>query len=455
MPRKESKMLPPLVEQCIASKEPFLWLNDGWLPLQKARAAGPLGLDHVLDAERRLGRFMTLLAALFPELAPTGGLIESPLYPGEPLRQAMMGGRSSSGWWFIKGDHALPVAGSIKARGGIYEVLVHAENLGLRAGLIGLHDDPVILASPRARALFARHQVAVGSTGNLGLSIGTMAAALGFRAVVHMSSDAKEWKKARLRACGVEVVEHQGDYGAAVAAGREQAQRDPQTYFVDDENSQHLFLGYSVGAVRLKQQLDALGIEVSARRPLFVYLPCGVGGAPGGITFGLRHLFGDDVHCFFAEPTAAPCMLIRLAAIEDRAISVREIGLDNCTEADGLAVAQASEFVAGIMKPLVSGIFTVTDGDLLEDLYVLETSAGLRIEPSAAAAFRGPRWLLESAPGQEYLRRRGLQDQFGEATHVLWTTGGALVPQEEYWGFHERGRQARAAGTGGVVGNPA
>jgi D-serine dehydratase len=269
-----------------------------------------------------------------------------------------------------------------------------------------------------------------------------MAAALGFHATVHMSSDAKEWKKARLRARGVEVIEHAGDFGAAVAAGRERAQRDPNAYFIDDENSERLFLGYSVAATRLQQQLMTRGVEVDAEHPLFVYLPCGVGGAPGGITFGLRHLFGDHVHCFFAEPTASPCMLIRLASADNRPISVQELGLDNRTEADGLAVGRASDFVAPLIRPLVSGVFTVSDEELFADLYVLERSEGLRVEPSATAGFRGPHWLLESEAGRRYLIAHRLCECMEQATHILWTTGGAFVPDVEYRLFHERGRTA-------------
>jgi D-serine dehydratase len=102
------------------------------------------------------------------------------------------------------------VGGSIKARGGIYEVLVHAEDLALRHGIIHPGDDMSALASPAARSLFSEHEVAVGSTGNLGLSIGIVSAALGFQSTAHMSADAKEWKKARLQSCGVRVVEQTG-----------------------------------------------------------------------------------------------------------------------------------------------------------------------------------------------------------------------------------------------------
>ncbi len=411
--------------------KPLLWLNPQCAPaadvVDRLLSSHALGLADIEAAERLLRRWAPALQQLFPELTGSNGLIESQLI--ELADASAVTGVRCRGRCFIKGDHALPVAGSIKARGGIYEVLVYAEQLAARHGVFAAGQDPLQLLGEQARGLFAAHTVAVGSTGNLGLSIGIMASALGFQAVVHMSHDAKQWKKERLRKRGVEVIEHQGDYAAAVAAGRQTAAASEKSYFVDDENSLNLFLGYAVAALRLKIQLAESAVTVDAAHPLFVYLPCGVGGAPGGITFGLKHVFGDAVQCYFAEPCASPAMLVRLASTSGPR-SVYDIGLDNITEADGLAVGEASELVYELVHELVSGVYTVTDDDLFRVLAALRQLDGIEIEPSAAAAFLGLK-LLASTPGEPS----------ANATHIFWTTGGAFVPPDEYEKFYRRGCQ--------------
>lgn len=61
--------------------------------------------------------------------------------------------------------------------------------------------------------------------------------------------------KQKLRSYGVNVVEYTQDYGVVVAQGRKAALSLSGTaFFIDDENSTTLFLGYSVAGQRLKQQ---------------------------------------------------------------------------------------------------------------------------------------------------------------------------------------------------------
>ena len=407
-----------------------MWIN----PLRAAQGAAPtvvgdthLGLADMQAAQDRFTRCAPLLAQVFPELVATQGRIESALLPTPALQEAL-GLPQAQGRLWVKADHSLPVAGSIKARGGFHEVLELTERLTLQHGLLPMGADYQTLASPAARAMLAQHQVAVGSTGNLGLAIGVLAAALGFRAVVHMSVDAKAWKKERLRSSGVEVVEHAGDYEQAVATGRQRAQADPLCHFVDDERSLSLFIGYSAAALHLRDQLAAHGVPVNAEHPLLVYLPCGVGGAPSGIAWGLHQLFGEHVHCFFAEPVQSPCFLVQMLAPAGSHPSVYDHGLTNRTEADGLAVPRGSLLAAQAMRTLVAGIFTVRDQTLFEHLALAHATEGLRLEPSAAAGFSGLREIADGAPA---LPCPG-------ANHVVWSTGGLLVPEMQFQGFLQR-----------------
>jgi len=328
----------PLIEELVATREVF-WAN----PLygnRVGKSLKSLGMVDIDDAEARLDRFAPLIKKLFPETEKANGIIESPLEVINNMQQTLndVCGIQIPGVLYAKYDSHLPISGSIKARGGVYEVLYVAETLAIKHSRLSRTDNYAVLASEEFRKLFGRYSIVVGSTGNLGLSIGIMGAAFGFRVVVHMSADAKQWKRDMLRSKGVIVIEHAADYSLAVEMGRKEAEQDAASYFIDDENSRHLLLGYAVAAKRLKHQVKNLSIVVDQDHPLFVYLPCGVGGGPGGVTFGLKLIYGEHVHCFFAEPTHSPAMLLGLMTGLHEKISAQDFGIDNKTAADGLAV---------------------------------------------------------------------------------------------------------------------
>ncbi len=428
--------------QAMARLEETFWRNPGRLPMVDAVKCAELSMADVEDAARRLDRFASYIRTVFPETGPAGGILESPLRE-IPLMQSELCRRSGAGvqgQWFLKCDSHLPVSGSIKARGGIYEVLCFAEQVALKEGGLSLEEDYSVLAEERYRELFSHYSVAVGSTGNLGLSIGIMSAKLGFSVTVHMSADARQWKKDLLRSRGVQVVEYADDYSLAVKEGRRQADSDPRCHFVDDENSKTLFLGYAVAALRLKKQLAKQQITVDGTHPLFVYLPCGVGGGPGGVAFGLKLVFGDSVHCFFAEPTHAPCMMLGMATGLHNQICVQDIGIDNKTAADGLAVGRASGFVGRFMEPFMDGCYSVSDENMYKMLALLGETQDLWLEPSALAGMCGPLWLQRDCAG-EYLDGLGLTKYMDQAVHIPWGTGGSMVPREDMDKYAEIGRR--------------
>ncbi len=253
--------------------------------------------------------------------------------------------------------------------------------------------------------------------------------------IVHMSADARQWKKDMLRAHGVIVKEYESDYSEAVKEGRRLSDADPKSYFVDDENSVNLFMGYAVAARRLKKQLEDREVMVDEEHPLFVYIPCGVGGAPGGVTFGMKEVWGDYVHCFFVEPVQAPAMLLGMVSGLHNDVCVQDIGLTGLTHADGLAVGRPSGFVGKVMEPLLSGEFTLADKWLYEYMRIFLDAEGIFLEPSACAAFAGPIKLLAREETRTYIKENGLEDKMDRATHIAWATGGSLVPddiREEY-----------------------
>ena len=430
----------PLLTLLMALR-PLSWFNLALAPAAEALADVGLSRADVADADARLRRFAPYLARVFPDAAASGGIIESPLLPLPAMRAALWAeaGLADGGGLWLKADNLLPISGSIKARGGIYEVLKHAESLALSHGLLregrlrrtGQRRGAGLLRRlpgggglyRQSGAVHRHHQRQAGLPGQR--------AYVGGRAAVEEGFAAQPW----------------GRGGRVSVRLQRGGGRRPQTGGVRSALSfrRRREFGQSIpwlrgGGGRLRGQLVEQGVRVDAEHPLLVYLPCGVGGGPGGVAFGLKLAFGDAVHCLFAEPTHAPCMLLGVYTGLHDEVAVQDFGIDNLTAADGLAVGRPSGFVGRAMQRLIDGYYTVDDAELYRLLAMLEREQGLRLEPSALAGMPGPLRVLSETQG--YRQRLGLSpERLARASHLVWGTGGGMVPPAEMDAYLAEGRR--------------
>lgn len=411
----------------LMNETPIFWKNPDYgqpaeLPFSKA---------DIFDAVARWDRFAPFIEAAFPETASMHGVIESPLIELTKMKSAWNQAQPTAlaGSLYLKADSELPISGSIKSRGGIYEVLKFAEHVAMTKGDLKETDNYAILRSPEYKQLFAQYGVMVASTGNLALSVGIAASTFGFKTTVYMSRDAKAWKKAKLRANGVNVVELDTDFSSVIPQARQAAAEDPSIHFIDDEGSADLFIGYAVAAVRLQHQFKQQGIKVDRDHPVIVYLPAGVGGSPSGVTFGLKTIIGPYIHAIFCEPTHVPSVTLGMMTKLNNAISVFDIGLDGKTAADGLAVGRSSRIAGKMMRTLLFGSVTFEDPTIYKYEAQLMDTENITVEPSAAAGFTAIERAITEVPAFNT----------ANATHIVWATGGSMMPESERRVDHDKG----------------
>lgn len=150
----------PVIER-VAKAEEVIWFNPGLRCRDAAFEGISLTMADIDDAEARLRRFAPFIMLCFPETAGNGGIIESPLTEVEHMRQRLNGhGGGIGGRLLLKRDSDLAIAGSVKARGGIYEILKHTEEIALEKGLLsGYDDDYAKLAGDECRRVFSQYTV--------------------------------------------------------------------------------------------------------------------------------------------------------------------------------------------------------------------------------------------------------------------------------------------------------
>ena len=96
-----------------------------------------------------------------------------------------------------------------------------------------------------------------------------------------------------------------------------------------------------------------------------------------------------------------------------------------------------------MVHQLCDGIYTVDDRTLFARLAQLISSEGEDsfMEPSSCAALDGPRHLVWLAKNGNEKEKLFAQSLLQNCIHIVWATGGALVPEDEREKFIERGKR--------------
>lgn len=61
----------------------------------------------------------------------------------------------------------------------------------------------------------------------------------------------------------------------------------------------------------------------------------------------------------------------------------------------------------------------------------------IKLEPSAAAGFYG---YCKTTQSPDYLKNEQLTRYMKNSTHIVWATGGRMVPEDDWASYYEHGK---------------
>lgn len=95
----------------------------------------------------------------------------------------------------------------------------------------------------------------------------------------------------------------------------------------------------------------------------------------------------------------------------------------------------ASPLVLSIVGNMIDAVVAVSDESMSKWIRRAWHDGGLRLEPAAAAGFAALGPFLEAANAAS---PESTLSHWQSAVHVVWTTGGSLLPDHEFLALLER-----------------
>jgi threonine dehydratase len=276
------------------------------------------------------------------DLEAAAGRVHEVLPPTPQYEWPLLSRRAGTETW-VKHENHTPV-GAFKVRGG----LVLFEEL--RA-------DPA-----------ARRGVIAATRGNHGQSVAFAAARAGLPAVILVPRGNSEEKNAAMRALGAEVVEHGGDFQAALERARSLA----------DERGLLFVPSFAPALVR---GVASYALELFRGAPPLdrVYVPIGLGSGICGV-LAARDALGLATEVVGVCSAGAPSYALSFAAREPVATERAE------TMADGLACRVPVEEALERIFAGAADVVTVTDAEIRAAMRALFSDTHNVAEGAGAAA---------------------------------------------------------------------
>ncbi len=234
-------------------------------------------------------------------------------------------------------------------------------------------------------------RVACASTGNAGCSWACMGATCGMPVTIFVPASAPEAKIAQLEVYGADVRRVDGSYDDAFALCVEECEK--HGYF----NRNTGFNPYT------REGKKSVSFEIweqfGYRAPASVFVPVGDGNIISGVWKGFYDLqqlgLIDEMPAIFAvQSTNSDAIAKTISTIEQGSQSLDDFTVATVsatTRADSIAVDTPSDGVSAVRAVMETGgkAVTVSDQEILAEIWELASSTGIFAEPAGVTAVAG------------------------------------------------------------------